>query len=205
MKKKTGNSKNKAIQVLSMILFWAVVIGAYFGISFLYGLTLHRVYGKTADSLTELAREEDWEDAASSVINGGRHSVSSNVPESLEPYIVILIPESRTADEKIFWDVLAYTGEDKTSLDEVQTIVFCRYTLKTALYNASGTGTYGSTGKSQFVDIGFVNAKTGEAYHWESYGKELPGSASRTPDYKVSKNKLLSHIKKQISEISKEE
>ena len=199
-RKKAADKKAIAKEVLTAILFWVAVFGIYKGAGFLRGIPLHRVYGKTATALTELARNQNWTNAANTVRDDGNYGSPSAAPEALEPYMVILIPENRSAGDSTFWKVIAWSGEDQSALSEIRTVVFCQYKEKTATYNTSGTGTSGSTGTSQFVKISFVNAKTGESYHWEQFGRELPGQASSTPHYKVSTNKLLSHILKYLRE-----
>jgi hypothetical protein len=199
-------SKNSRLlrEILSIIVFAAVCFGIYEGASFLRGLSVNRVYGKdTRKQILHMAQDQDWEQAAETIKNKGQHNLS-NAPERLEPYLVILIPKWDRPRDSQLWKVLACSEKDPGSLDGIQTVVFCKYTEETAGYGQPGASTSSSTGTSEFVHISYVNAQTGLPYKWEYYGKDLPGKSSGTPHFKVSTNKLLSHIKKALQDLGKQ-
>jgi hypothetical protein len=202
--KKKFDAKYWKGELLYGILFWAMVFLIYTGFNYFRGVAASRVRGSTAESLSQIVREQGWENASLSVKDDGHYGSSAQTPDSPEPYIVILIDDFRSIDASIFWKVIGYSGKDKKSLSDVKTIVFCRYTEKTATYGRSPTANGGSTGTSEFVRISYVNARTKQCYKWEEIGKELPGQTSSVPHYKVSTNKLLSHIKKTIKGLGKE-
>lgn len=179
------------------VAFVAVLVALVFGGKFLRGLTLHHVYGKQAQSLTRMMRDNEvWESAGPTVADSGAQNSAAR-PEKPEPYLVVKIGRFDTNDTN-GWKVLAWSGKNKDSLDEAKTVVFCQYTEKTASYGRAGTNSSSSTGTSEFVNISYVNAETGECFFWESFGKELPNRVSTAPHYKVSDNKLLAHIRKQL-------
>ena len=166
---------------------------------YLRSLQLERVYGKTAIALEKQMRErKEWKRAADTVKGKVKFDISAK-PDETEPYLVILVDEFDT--NAAFWDVLARSGEEKTSLNGVNTVVLCQYMTKTASYGPTSAKTGTTTGTSEFVRISYVNADTGECCRWEAIGKDLPGSASNVPHYKVSYNKLLSHIKETLKEM----
>ena len=197
MRKKTAKNNVRMLlkELLSLLLFAAVVFGGYKGAGYLRGIQLNRVYGKTATVLEkQMMERKDWKYAAST-----EEDDPTAKPDDVEPYLVILVGRFSTKDPH-FWDVLAWSGKDKTSLEGVNTVIFCQYTTKTASYGPAGSKTGATSGTSEYVTIRYVNADTGECYRLEKIGKDLPGSVSDVPHYKVSYNKLLSHIKKTLEE-----
>ena len=194
MGKLSANDKKCFIR---KFLLFLVIVAAGFGIckgaAYLYGRTVYRVSGK--ESRTYIKPFVDSEFAGCTKTVDGRYT-EVKAPEPKGPYLVILLPEhSSYIDES---KVIAWSGEGEPSPDNVKTIIFCRYTEKTALYNTSGSGSSGATGTSEFVNISYLDAENAKQYKYESIGKELPGTASSAPHYKVSINKLLSHIKKEM-------
>jgi len=198
--KKSGSTVKK---ILLFLLIAALAFGVYEGASYLYGRSLNRVYGKEAKTLTRFVRDEMdngfWENAAQSVRDTG-NQIETARPDAAAPYIVIRIPWYWVDQGCAFADVIAWSGEKKPSLDGIRTVVFCCYTEKTATYNTTGSGSSGATGTSEFVRISYVDAETGLCYDWEEIGRELPATASSAPHYKVSTNKLLSHIKDKLGD-----
>ncbi len=180
-------------EFLAFLVLAAAGFAIYKGAVFVYGKSVYRVSGKESRRYIKPFVESEFAGCTKTV--DGRN-YEGKAPVAEEPYMVVLLDKhSSYIDES---KVIAWTGEGEPSPDNVKTVVFCRYTEKTALYNTSGTGSSGSTGTSEFVNISYINAETAKQYKYDSFGKELPGTASSAPHYKVSINKLLSHIKKEI-------
>ena len=198
--KKSGSAIKK---ILLFLLIAALAFGIYEGVGYLRGVSVNRVYGKEAKTLTRFVRNEMddgfWKNAAQSVRDTGNR-IETTRPDAVEPYIVILIDELWVDQGCALADAIAWSGEKKPSLDGIRTVIFCCYTEKTATYNNSGSGSGGATGTSEFVRISYVDAETGLCYDWEEIGRELPWQASSAPHYKVSTNQLLSHIKDKLAE-----
>ena len=138
-------------ELLSLLLFAAVVFGVYKGAGYLRGIQLNRVYGKTATVLEkQMMERKDWKYAAST-----EEDDPTAKPDDVEPYLVILVGRFSTKDPH-FWDVLAWSGKDKTSLEGVNTVIFCQYTTKTASYGPAGSKTSTTSGTSEYVTTGML-------------------------------------------------
>ena len=193
MKKKT-DKKELFHELFKMIAFWAVVFALYKAAGFVHGHMLHRIYKKADARAMQEILARDWGPEGDSI---DERLYELDWPENPEPYVVVLLDELSYAYKPENWTVIACSG--KKDLSDIKTVVFCRYYTKTAGYGSSPSqDRSSSTGSSQFVKISYVNADFHRQYYWEEIGKELPGRASRTPHYKVSRNKLLSHIKKRL-------
>ena len=201
--KKKGFFGSAFGKIVLFLLLAALAFGVYEGVGYLRGLSVNRVYGREAKTLTRFVRNEMddgfWLKASQSVRDTGR-SIETTRPDKVEPYIVIQIPWYWVDQGCAFADVIACSGEKKPSLDGIKTVVFCCYTEKTATYNTTGSGSSGATGTSEFVRISYVDAETGLCYDWEEIGRELPATASSAPHYKVSTNELLAHIKDKLGQ-----
>ena len=181
-------------QLFQGVLFWLFVFAVYKGVGYVRGQTLHRVYKKADSNRLVAILAKDWSSEANSV---GERLYEMEWINETEPHVVVLIDELSYAYKTENWTVIANSG--KKDLSDIKTVVFCRYYTKTAGYGSSPSqNRASSTGTSEFVSISYVDAKSHKQYYWESFGKELPGSTSKTPHYKVSRNKLLSHIKKRL-------
>ena len=192
--KKRREMRELISQLLSGILFWVFVFAVYKGVGYVRGQTLHRVYRKADSNNMVAILAKDWSIEAESV---DERLYEMNWSDQTKPYVVVLIDDIGYAYKSENWTVIACSG--KKDLSDMKTVIFCRYYTKTAGYGSSPTqNRASSTGTSEFVSISYVDAESHKQYYWESFGKELPGSTSKTPHYKVSRNKLLSHIKKRL-------
>ena len=84
-----------------------------------------------------------------------------------------------------------------SDMEELDMVIFCRYGLWKESYGKANTGvnTGGYTGTSEFVDIEFIDAKTGEMILNERYGHELPKSSTSVPHYTVDDKQLAEHLR----------
>ncbi|MBQ6229753.1 MAG: hypothetical protein IJJ74_01410 [Eubacterium sp.] len=90
------------------------------------------------------------------------------------------------------WAVAKPTAAD---MEELDMVILCRYGLWKENYGKYSTGAGGYTGTSEYVDIEFIDAKTGEMILNERYGHELPKSATSVPHYTVDDKQLAEHLK----------
>ncbi len=199
--KKKSSRKEILHMILRLLLFAAAAFAVWMGVSYFRGRSANRIYGKAEKRrINALIRErKDWENAAFTVKNA-KAPDPAETPEPAEPYLVILLGKWDRADDRQSWQAIACSEKDPADLDGIKTVIFCQYTEETRSYGPAGTGSATTTGTSEFVRISYVNAATGKCYKWEKFGKELPGQTSRVPHYKVSANKLLSHIKESLNE-----
>lgn len=192
--KKKKEIRELVFELFKGVIFWAVVFALYKGAGFVHGHMLHRVYKKEEARAMKEILAKDWSPEGNSV---EERLYELDWPGETEPYVVVLIDELAYAYKPENWTVIACTG--KKDLSDLKTVVFCRYFEKTAEYGSSPSQDRGNfTGISQFVKISYVDAESHKQYFWEEFGKELPGQTSKAPHYKVSRNKLLSHIKKRL-------
>ncbi len=196
MKRKHDKNYTRALlkELLTVLLAAAFVFGVYKGVSYLRSIHLNRVYGKTVTRLEkQISDRYEWKAA----VDNYEDDITAK-PEDVEPYLVVIVDSERNLQS---WDVLAWSGKDKTSLEGLKTVVLCKYSTKSASYGPAGSKTGTTRGTSEFVTLRYINAGTNECFLLESIGKELPGKTSDAPHYKVSYNKLLSHIKKTLEEL----
>ena len=202
---KRKSSKKEILRfILSALLFAAAVFLGWMVISYLRGLSANRIYSKTERrKLNALIRErQDWENAALSINDSSNRSGSVSIPDPAEPYLVILIGKWDRPDSTTSWKPIACSDKKLTDLSGIKTVVFCKYTEKTVSYGPKGSGSATTSGSSEFVYISYVNTETGVSFQWERFGKELPDRTSNPPHYKVSTNKLLTHIKDTLKELN---
>ena len=69
--KKKFDAKYWKGELLYGILFWAMVFLIYTGFNYFRGAAASRVRGSTAESLSQIVREQGWENASLSVKDDG--------------------------------------------------------------------------------------------------------------------------------------
>ncbi len=138
------------------------------------------------------------------------------VPGEPEPWFLVRLKgyESKgTEDTKLLravgwsqayrWQTVEYRETELTSeeWEKVNTLVLARYGQWTAHYGAKlgvGTGSNVGIGTSEYVDLYYFDAKTGEQYAYERYGKKLPETVTKVPHYVVTDEELAGRVQQTI-------